>query len=167
MKIVANEGGPIIGYAVRCPACEELHCFNMPGHPNADRACWVFDGNEANPTFNPSMLVHYPVGHAPRKYWDALPKIGLLWSGPETDRERKGVYIPAELAGYCELTVESVSAAIGVDGTFDAINRRVDEWAKAKFPRFVCHSYVRGGTIEFLDDCTHELRGQTVSLPEL
>lgn len=31
----------------------------------------------------------------------------------------------------------------------------------------VCHSFVREGKIEFLTDCTHELAGQTVDLPEL
>lgn len=30
----------------------------------------------------------------------------------------------------------------------------------------VCHSFVRNGTIEFLDDCTHGLAGKTVPLPE-
>lgn len=30
----------------------------------------------------------------------------------------------------------------------------------------VCHSFVRGGKIEFLGDCTHALRGQTVDIPE-
>jgi len=34
-------------------------------------------------------------------------------------------------------------------------------------PRFtVCHSFVREGRIEFLSDCTHALKGQTVELPE-
>lgn len=28
-----------------------------------------------------------------------------------------------------------------------------------------CHSYVRDGSIQYLDDCTHEMRGQTVALP--
>jgi hypothetical protein len=27
-----------------------------------------------------------------------------------------------------------------------------------------CHSFVRDGNIEFLNDCTHELAGQTVEL---
>ena len=27
-----------------------------------------------------------------------------------------------------------------------------------------CHSFVRDGQIQFLDDCTHALRGQTVAL---
>lgn len=31
----------------------------------------------------------------------------------------------------------------------------------------ICHSFVRDGRIEFLSDCTHALRGQTVDVPEL
>lgn len=30
-----------------------------------------------------------------------------------------------------------------------------------------CHSFVTGGRIEFLADCTHALAGQTVDLPEI
>jgi hypothetical protein len=30
-----------------------------------------------------------------------------------------------------------------------------------------CHSFVRDGRIEFLSDCTHELAGQTVNIPDL
>lgn len=29
-----------------------------------------------------------------------------------------------------------------------------------------CHSFVRGGKIEFLSDCFHSLAGQTVEIPE-
>lgn len=31
----------------------------------------------------------------------------------------------------------------------------------------VCHSFVRDGKIEYLSDCTHELAGQTVEIPDL
>ncbi|WP_051360133.1 DUF6527 family protein [Adhaeribacter aquaticus] len=31
----------------------------------------------------------------------------------------------------------------------------------------VCHSFITDGNIQFLSDCTHELAGLTVSLPEL
>lgn len=31
----------------------------------------------------------------------------------------------------------------------------------------LCHSFVTEGRIQFLDDCTHDLRGQTVDLPDL
>jgi len=30
----------------------------------------------------------------------------------------------------------------------------------------VCHSFLRDGKIEFLDDCTHELAGKTVELED-
>lgn len=30
-----------------------------------------------------------------------------------------------------------------------------------------CHSFVRDGRIQFLSDCTHELAGQTVELPNI
>lgn len=30
-----------------------------------------------------------------------------------------------------------------------------------------CHSYIVDGKIQFLGDCTHELKGQTVDLPEV
>lgn len=37
----------------------------------------------------------------------------------------------------------------------------------APFKCVICHSFVRDGRIEFLSDCTHELTGQTVELPEI
>jgi len=39
-------------------------------------------------------------------------------------------------------------------------------WGEKRDPK-VCHSFVRNGRIEFLDDCTHHLAGQTVDLPNL
>ena len=30
----------------------------------------------------------------------------------------------------------------------------------------VCHSFVTDGRIQFLNDCTHELAGQTVDIPD-
>lgn len=37
----------------------------------------------------------------------------------------------------------------------------------APFARGICHSFVTDGQIQFLNDCTHELSGQTVPLPDL
>jgi len=31
----------------------------------------------------------------------------------------------------------------------------------------ICHSFIKDGMIQFLDDCTHALKGKTVSLPTL
>lgn len=33
-------------------------------------------------------------------------------------------------------------------------------------PPEVCHSFVTDGRIQFLDDCTHELAGKTVEIPD-
>lgn len=33
--------------------------------------------------------------------------------------------------------------------------------------KHICHSFVRDGKIQFLSDCTHELAGQTVELPDI
>lgn len=33
--------------------------------------------------------------------------------------------------------------------------------------RQVCHSYILAGSIRFLEDCTHALKGKTVELPEV
>ena len=30
-----------------------------------------------------------------------------------------------------------------------------------------CHSFIKNGMIQFLTDCTHDLKGQTVELPEI
>lgn len=30
-----------------------------------------------------------------------------------------------------------------------------------------CHSYIKDGKIQFLDDCWHNLKGQTVELPDI
>lgn len=38
-----------------------------------------------------------------------------------------------------------------------------------KFPKFYsgfrCHSFIRDGRIQYLDDCTHELAGKTIDIP--
>ena len=43
------------------------------------------------------------------------------------------------------------------------------EWQRAPWPQTnvatVCHSFVTDGRIQFLNDCTHALAGQTVDLP--
>lgn len=50
------------------------------------------------------------------------------------------------------------------------------EWQKADYPAretafesipTICHSFVIFGRIQFLNDCTHSLAGQTVDLPNI
>lgn len=42
---------------------------------------------------------------------------------------------------------------------------RIGEIVQVKEDR-VCHSFVTDGRIQYLDDCTHHLAGQTIDLPE-
>lgn len=53
----------------------------------------------------------------------------------------------------------------------------LEEWEKEGYPSrngepfdsvpTVCHSFVRGGKIQYLNDCTHELAGKTVDLEDI
>lgn len=36
-----------------------------------------------------------------------------------------------------------------------------------RFSKKRCHSFIKDGQIQFLDDCFHELRGRTVELPDI
>ncbi len=51
-----------------------------------------------------------------------------------------------------------------VEGWVDDGRERTD--AQKKYD-FRCHSWVRDGNIEFQEDCSHLLAGQTVELPEI
>lgn len=48
--------------------------------------------------------------------------------------------------------------------TYNAEQREKGE-PEAPFQCSVCHSWIRDGQIQFLDDSTHALAGQTVDLP--
>lgn len=41
-----------------------------------------------------------------------------------------------------------------------------EDAGKGSAPQAKCHSFITDGQIQFLDDSTHELKGQTVPLPE-
>lgn len=41
------------------------------------------------------------------------------------------------------------------------------EMEAAGYGSKICHSFIRDGNIQYLDDCTHGYKGLTVALPEL
>jgi hypothetical protein len=47
--VVKDEGGPVIGHMIFCPACGNSHMFDV--------GRWSFNGDHERPTFSPSMLV--------------------------------------------------------------------------------------------------------------
>jgi hypothetical protein len=65
---------------------------------------------------------------------------------------RGGHYIPGHQGPSCWCTYNA---------------QRIAEGKKPAFATcFVCHSFVTDGRIQFLGDCTHDLAGQTVDLPD-
>jgi len=46
-------------YLFWCPGCKHGHALWTTGNNRAN-AIWTFNGNEEHPTFNPSLLNHYP-----------------------------------------------------------------------------------------------------------
>jgi len=66
------------------------------------------------------------------------------------------------------LDAATLSPSILVRGTVpitDDEHQRIMAGEKIEPKPLVCHSFVRDSRIEFLGDCTHELAGQTVDVP--
>lgn len=177
-----------VGWLVFCPACGCGHQFNDAAHPASPQgARWTMSGTLQCPTFSPSMLVRYPRGHTAPETYQRIPHLGqrervgdeswydtmpVLWKHPPGSGvlPNHGIRIPLELVGNdrsVPFTLEAICAKIGIVATFDALDDRVRQWREAKFPPYVCHSFVRNGRIEYLGDCTHHLKGQTVDLPDM
>lgn len=92
-------------------------------------------------------MIKHGVGEPPR--W--------VWNG----NAEKPTFSPSILVKGSELT--------------DKGWRDYDNWCEAGHPKrsepfdstpTICHSFVTDGRIQFLNDCTHELAGQTVDIPE-
>ena len=115
-RITRWEGKEDAGWIFYCPGCQELHQYDKR---------WTFNGDEAAPTFEPS-LKYGPSWRTP-PHWD-----------PDKAPRNEGGSLKTREDGR----------------VIDAI-----EWT--------CHLFLRAGKLQFLDDCSHGLRGQTVELPEL
>lgn len=66
----------------------------------------------------------------------------------------------------------TVSPSVLVRGVEPMTDAEHSAWMadRTKLPsprRFVCHSFITAGQIQFLGDCTHALAGQTVPLPPI
>lgn len=63
----------------------------------------------------------------------------------------------------------TIRASILMTGKRDITDEEADRIMKGEkldIPEKRCHSFVTDGMIRFLDDCTHDMKGQTVELPE-
>lgn len=82
--------------------------------------------------------------------------------------------LPVQIKGRREGTgnwtwngsAESPTLRPSVKTTGHAYNGK-DPHDKANWQPYVCHSWIGDGRIQFLDDTTHELKGQTVDLLEV
>lgn len=64
----------------------------------------------------------------------------------------------------------TLTPSIAIRGTqlpTDTEVARILAGERLELPPRVCHSYVTDGRIQYLDDCTHALAGQTVDLPPI
>ncbi len=52
------------------------------------------------------------------------------------------------------------------NGSYDKPTFNPSLLCNKDIPEFRCHSFVRDGMIQFLDDCWHSLKGQTVEIPD-
>lgn len=140
------EGGPTTAHMVFCPGCRQGHRFDV------DR--WSFDGNLEAPTFSPSMLVRQPGWVSiPRDRWVTIP------TGPGS-----GIRAPRDLVGDdCPATLAGMAARLHTAVDLHQVELAIAAHLDA-LPDEVCHSFVRGGLIEYLPDSTHALRGTTVAL---
>lgn len=55
----------------------------------------------------------------------------------------------------------------GVEEVTDAEHERIMTGERIEPRPLRCHSFVTDGRIQFLDDCSHGMKGQTVELPEM
>jgi hypothetical protein len=50
-------------------------------------------------------------------------------------------------------------------------HENIDQWREAPWEQHqvhhICHTFITDGKVQFLGDCTHELAGQTLPLPDL
>lgn len=84
-----------------------------------------------------------------------------------TDRQRIAYFCPA-CEGIHQIAIAPGDPAWTFDGNADAPTFSPSIRVTTSMPGGdeVCHHFVRAGRIEFCGDCTHEMRGQTVPLPE-
>lgn len=79
-------------------------------------------------------------------------------------------YAPGRWTWNGSLDAPTIRPSVAVGGVQWAVGEpshkpKHTKVTKAGAP-ILCHSYVTDGQIAFLDDCTHDLAGQTVDLPD-
>ncbi len=90
--------------------------------------------------------------------------------GVNTDKTAPNPYTGAMWQWNGSLDSPTFSPSILVRGTVpitDDEHRRIMAGEAFEPKPLVCHSFVTDGRIQFLGDCTHELAGQTIEIPNI
>ncbi len=76
------------------------------------------------------------------------------------------LYCPGCKSHHCYYTEKKNS--LGATWTFngDFENPTFEPSMLSKADSFICHSFVTDGKIRFLNDCTHEFKGQTIKIED-
>lgn len=175
-----NDKGVHVGQMIMCPACNCGHLFPQ------DR--WKFNGDQEKPSFTPSMKIttgpvskrKFPVLRGSRK----KPEWGvdtIDWSLLEPNEVQavrnhgQDLKTLASRGGLSPREALAVIKGLGWTAMKDAypeddsgeeeLKDIVRAWWEAQ-PNSVCHSVVTDGKIAFCSDCTHEMAGKTVDLPD-
>lgn len=69
---------------------------------------------------------------------------------------------------YCPgcKTTHPVDSRWKWNGSLEAPTFTPSLMVNGSYPAGRCHSFIKDGKIEFLTDCHHELKGQTVEMPD-
>ena len=94
-----------------------------------------------------------------------------------TDGELEGYMVRCPGCGDHHLFSTEHANSVGARWSFNGDSERPtfspsmlvrsEVWDGNATRKDVCHSFVRDGRIQFLGDCTHELAGKTVPLPDI
>lgn len=86
LKRAVNADGTLHGWSFWCPGCGFAHQINTT---------WTFDGNEASPTFAPSVLVDWQEGPAfSRKVCHSFIRSGEIMYLDDCTHELAGKTVP-------------------------------------------------------------------------
>lgn len=142
-----------------CPGCNSLHPFTIEAPPGVAGeqlnrgVTWEWDGNLDAPTFSPSLLVHSAVHLCEGEH------------DPEVCEDPEGCEARSHLMGWRreDGTINwkaNPETTDEVHGHANPEHTRNPAWGS-------CHSFLRAGRWEFLDDSAHGLAGQTVDMVPL
>lgn len=132
-----------------CPGCLSMHPFRVKVYvpiPDGHNDVREWDGNLESPTFSPSLLCHHSVHRCPAPHWyecldpDNCGKQGHAILNDDLDTFIVGTSTPTRrILGH--MGPHTVDPGYGN-----------------------CHSFLKNGIWQFLEDSAHHLAGQFVPM---